>query len=85
MPKFIAIFAAVKQKRPFTIRQYGRMELAQLYCPDIQPESAWVKMKVWIREHPGLTGRLQELGYDGRTRSFTPAQVQAIADALGAP
>lgn len=73
------------QKRQFTIREYGRTELAQLYSPSIQPESAWVKLKLWIRLHPGLPERLSALGYDGRTRSFTPAQVQAITDALGEP
>ena len=67
------------------IREYGRQELAQLYRPDIQPESAWKKLRHWIEIHPGLTERLSALGYDGSTRSFTPAQVQAIIDALGAP
>jgi len=73
------------RKIQFTIRQYGRTELAQLYCPDIQPESAWVKLKLWISQHPGLNGHLHALGYDGRSRSFTPAQVRAITDALGEP
>lgn len=61
------------------------MELAQLYCPDIQPESAWVNLKQWISLSPGLTERLRSLGYDGSTRSFNPAQVQAIVDAIGEP
>lgn len=69
----------------FKIREYGRMELAQLYCPDIAPESAWRKLKAWIALYPGLAERLSALGYDGSTRSFTPAQVQAITDALGEP
>lgn len=69
----------------FNVREYGRMELAQLYCPDIAPESAWKKLKKWILLSPGLAGRLQSLGYDGSTRSFTPAQVQAIVDAIGEP
>ena len=69
----------------FRIREYGRMELAQLYCPGIAPESAWKKMKRWIGLCPGLSERLSEAGYDTRTRSFTPAQVRIIADALGDP
>ena len=32
----------------FKIRTYGRMELAQLYCPDVQPKTAWRKLKEWI-------------------------------------
>lgn len=69
----------------FTVREYGRMELAQLYCPGIAPESAWKKLRRWIALHPGLPERLAALGYDGHTRSFTPAQVQAIIDAIGRP
>ena len=70
---------------PFKVRKYGRMELAQLYSPDISPASAWTKLKTWIGLSPGLTERLQSLGYDGTTRSFTPAQVQMIVEALGEP
>lgn len=73
------------QKQSFIVRKYGRTELAQLYSPDIQPESAWVKLKQWISLSPGLSDRLRSLGYDGSTRSFNPAQVQTIVDAIGEP
>lgn len=69
----------------FKIKEYGRQQLAQMYCSDIAPESAWKKLKRWIELSPGLTERLRALGYDKHTRSFTPAQVQAITDALGEP
>lgn len=73
------------QKDCFRIRKYGRTELAQLYSPDIQPESAWLKLKQWISLSPGLSDKLMALGYDGSTRSFNPVQVQAIVDAIGEP
>ena len=38
----------------FEIRTYGRTELAQLYCPDLCPESAYRKLKHWIDLYPGL-------------------------------
>ena len=69
----------------FKLREYGRMELAQLYSPDIAPESAWKKLRKWIDLNPGLVDRLRALGYDSHTRSFTPAQVRAIVAALGEP
>lgn len=69
----------------FRIKEYGRQQLAQMYSPDIAPESAWKKLKRWIQHSPGLTERLHALGYDSHTRSFTPAQVMAITDALGEP
>lgn len=67
------------------IREYGRQELAQLYRTDIQPESAWRKLKQWIEQYPGLTDSLSALGYNGHAHSFTPAQVKAIVDAIGEP
>ena len=70
----------------FEIREYGRTELAQMYSPDISPESAWKKLKGWMAYHPRLPMVLASLGYRAdRQRSFTPAQVKAIAEALGEP
>lgn len=85
IPKILRTFAAPTRIRMFRIKEYGRMELAQLYCPDITPESAWKKLKTWIELSPGLADRLRALGYDGHTRSFTPAQVRAIVDGIGEP
>lgn len=69
----------------FTIRSYGRTELALLYSPHISPDTAWRKLRRWIARYPGLTEQLCSLGYDGSTRSFTSHQVRAIVDALGEP
>jgi len=46
----------------FEIRTYGRTELAQLYCPDLCPESAYRKLKHWIDLYPGLRAGLSALG-----------------------
>lgn len=67
----------------FKLRECGRMELAQFYCPDIAPESARKRLKKWIDLNPGLADRLRMLGYDSRISSFTPAQVRAIVEELG--
>lgn len=61
------------------------MELACMYCQSVMPESAWRKFKRWMVLYPGLMERLQGMGYTGRSRSFTPAQVKVIVDALGEP
>lgn len=71
--------------KTFCIRKYGRTELAQLYCPDITPAAAWRNMRQWIRCFPGLEESLAEHGYTRRCRSFTPAQVRLIVEALGEP
>lgn len=69
----------------FIVREYGRTELAQAYCPDIAPESAWKKFKRWMSDYPGLMDGLCSIGYTSRSRSFTPRQVRLIVDCLGAP
>lgn len=69
----------------FHLREYGRAELAALYCPNIAPVSAWRKLKKWIDRHPELPDRLAATGYNNHARGFTPAQVQLIVDALGEP
>lgn len=41
----------------FKIRAYGRMELAQLYSPQLTDIAAYRKMKKWISLCPGLLQR----------------------------
>lgn len=71
--------------KAFTIRAYGRTELAQRYSPNTGPHAAWQKLKLWISVHPTLMRQLQADGYTPRQRTFTPAQVGLIVDALGEP
>ncbi len=59
------------------------MELAAKYCNCIMPESAWKKFRRWMHLYPGLMEQLAAIGYTERSRSFTPAQVRLIVDALG--
>ncbi len=71
--------------KEFKIRAYGRMELAQLYSPELTDIAAYRKMQKWISFCPGLLQRLYDLGYDSNRRSFTPLEVRVIVDALGEP
>ena len=64
----------------FKIRAYGRMELAQLYSPQLTDIAAYRKMKKWISLCPGLLQRLYDLGYESKRRSFTPLEVRVIVD-----
>ena len=67
----------------FKIRAYGRMELAQLYSPELTDIAAYRKMKKWISLCPGLLQRLYDLGYESKRRSFTPLEVRVICRRLG--
>ena len=69
----------------FCVREYGRSELASLYSPGISSQSAWKKLKLWIKRSPGLGERLAQAGYQNHQRTFTPRQVSLIVEALGEP
>lgn len=75
----------MEREESFRIRSYGRTELAQLYCPELTPKAAYRKVDGWIRRYPGLTGRLAEMGHLPTARTYTPAQVREIIEALGEP
>lgn len=70
---------------PFKIRTYGRTELAQLYCPGFCPQAAFRKLNQWIDFHPTLWSELHALVPSDKVRTYTPAQVQLIYNALGEP
>ena len=65
------------EQSPKTI---GRMELAQLYFPYIQPRSAWQKLKSLLDDDPALQ-HLTTL----KRRSFLPSEVNKIYQRLGCP
>ena len=67
------------------IRTYGKGELAQLYCPNITTAAARKKLMQWINLYPNLMDALHQAGFSDAIRSFTPAQVRLIVEALGEP
>lgn len=75
----------MKEQQHFRVKVYGRTELAQLYSPTLAPNAAWRRLAEWIEHYPGLTERLAASGYQSGSRSWTPAQVAMIVDALGEP
>ena len=62
------------------IKTFGRTELATKYFPGMKPESAWHKLRSWLRHDP----RLRHL-CDLARRTFTPAEVSLIYTELGEP
>lgn len=69
----------------FQIRTYGKGELAQLYCPNITTAAARKKLMLWIHFYPNLIENLRVIGFSDTSKTFTPAQVRLIVDALGEP
>lgn len=74
----------VRENNGFKLRAYGRTELALAYSPGLTPGSAYRKLRQWIVRSPGLAERLERLG-NGKARTWTPAEVKEIVEALGEP
>ena len=69
----------------FSVRQYGRTELALEYSPNLTPKGAWQKLKSWMMINPRLWETFFGKSDGAGLRSFTPKQVQMIVDELGEP
>ena len=61
-------------------KSLGRTELAQLYFPNIQPHSAWKKLRSLLADDPATT-HLTQL----QRRTFLPSEVNIIYQTLGHP
>ena len=62
------------------MQSFKRSELAMCYFTDLKPMSTWEKFKDW----QNANARLRPLLSLSR-RTYTPAEVQLIYDALGEP
>ena len=68
------------QNETFTIRAYGKSELAMLYFPHLCKESASRNLREELKINP----RLRQL-VNAKTHKFWPKQVKMITDELGEP
>ena len=66
-------------------RPYGKTELALLYQPNCNPESALRTLNRWINGCPLLVEELRALQYQPRRHTFLPREVEAIVRHLGEP
>ena len=69
----------------FKINSYSKKELALLYFPDSTPRVAVNHLMALIRRNDMLSDELMSTGYKTTNKVFTPRQVQAIVDWIGAP
>ena len=74
-----------EEEKAFQYRSYGKGELAILYIPNIQQQSAVDRFNEWIEAAPGLKERLLSTGMNPRSRHYTPAQVRLIVEVLQEP
>ena len=74
-----------EEEKSFQYRSYGKGELAMLYIPHIQQQSAVDRFNEWIEAAPGLKERLLSTCMNPRSRYYTPAQVRMIVEVLQEP
>ena len=68
------------KEEPFTIRAYGKSELAMLYLPKHSKNSALKILKSWIQLNPRLRKLVKSKG-----NHYTPREVRAMVEELGEP
>ena len=64
----------------FTIRAYGKSELAMIYLPKHSPKTAAMLFREWLKFNPRLRKYV-----DKKSKYFTPRQVSRIVEELGEP
>ena len=69
----------------FTLRTYGKSELAMLYCPNCTADAATRTLNRWILRCTALSAELRALGYNPRRHTFFRPEVEAIVRHLGEP
>ena len=71
--------------KKFPIRVYSKKELALCYFPNSLPRTACNHLIKWINQNNELLKQLNDAGYDKKSKSFSPRQVELITDFLGTP
>ena len=72
-----------EEEKSFQYRSYGKGELAMLYIPNVQQQSAVDRFNEWIEAAPGLKERLLSTGMNLRSRHYT--QVRLSVEVLQEP
>ncbi|WP_455674749.1 DUF4248 domain-containing protein [Phocaeicola sp.] len=67
------------------IRCYRKSELAQLYFPELEKDSAVRRLVRWINRCTDLVEMLRQADYHSRDKSFSAKEVRLIFSYLGAP
>ncbi len=83
--KFVNIEDINAEEKPFIIRPYLKVELAQLYSPCVSPRTAMNRLNAWIRHNPELRARMHS-GREGKNDiCFSTRQVRLLVEYLDVP
>lgn len=73
------------EEAKFVIREYSKVELALLYCPQMKVESATRKLNRWVRGNRPLMEELEKVGMHPKRWSYSAREVALIVQYLGTP
>lgn len=74
-----------REKMKFKIRSYDKRELAMLYFPGSDRDTALRHLRRWIIRCPELCRELADSHAAAKAKTYTPHQVKLITDHLGEP
>lgn len=74
-----------KEESKFVLRSYPKAELALLYFPGNDPDSAVRNLRRWIMRQPEIMAAFEAVGYDKKLHSYFKREVEIIVKYLGEP
>lgn len=74
------------EEQIFVLRSYRKQELAMLYFPDADKQSATRSMRRWILQCTNLNQQLMAVtGYNPKRKFYSRREVELIVEYLGLP
>lgn len=73
------------EKTRMEVRCYRKSELAAIYFPDMDRDSAVQKLMRWVKRCTDLLAELTGNGYNPKNRTFSAREVRLIFSYLGEP
>ena len=73
------------EREIFSIRCYGKGELARIYFPTLSQQAASRKMRRWICRCKELYHALEESSYSWACKTYSAREVRLIVKYLGEP
>lgn len=69
----------------FVVKCYGKVELAQMYFPDLSKKVSVAKLRRWMRNCRPLMEELLTGDFHPKTKTFSAREVRLILRYLGEP
>lgn len=75
----------IMTENEFEIKCYRKSDLAHIYFPEMQQDSAVRKLMRWVKKCKGLMPALEAVNYDAQCQWLSAQEVRLIVENLGRP